>query len=105
MDADPVVFELGDALWKWLKRQRTWDLTYDAGIYSQYAWDTRKNEPYGRGALFTITSEGPLSRTINQPSHPDDFKLIERFHGEVARLGLHYEMGYHWSFHFYPDES
>jgi len=102
IEADPSAFELGSAVWSWLKRQRDWKLTYDASLYSQYRWDSVRAEPYGRGAIFTITSEGPLAHTINQPDHPDDFRLIERFDRMIGDLGISYEMGYSWSFHFHP---
>lgn len=102
LEADPAAFDVGMAVWDWLKRQRDWDLTYDAHIYSRYRWDQLRNEPHGRDAIFTITTEGPLGRTLNYPEQAADYRLIDRFARMVADLGIFYEMGYSWSLHFYP---
>lgn len=102
LESEPEAFQLGMDVWSWLKRQPGRKLTYDAGIYSQYRWDSIRSEPYGREALFTITSEGPLGRTINYAEHPDDVRLVERFERMLAGHGIYYEMGFSWSFHFYP---
>jgi hypothetical protein len=101
LTAEPENYELGNKVWKWLNRE---DLTYDAALYSQRSWDDERREEYGRGALFTITTEGPLNQLLNYPQGKAAYDLIEKFEKYVRRLGIYYEMGYSWSLHFYPDE-
>lgn len=98
LESSPEVYEAAMKVWAWLKRR---GLTYDAAIFSRYRWDTVRNERYGRGALFTITHEGPLNELVNYPSKAQ-MKVLRQFDAMLSGLQLFYEMGYAWSLHFYP---
>ena len=94
--------KLGRKVWDWLEKQPDLNLTYDANLYSQHDWDVQRGERYGRDALFTIASEGPLARMINGEYGREGYQVVERFNEFLERLGIYYEMGYSWSLHFYP---
>jgi len=96
----PHVTDIPNAVWAWLVKK---GVTYDAHLYTPAAWMAR-GEKYGQGALFTITSEGPFAHTINDPQGRADAKFIEDFSAFLAKLGIYYEQGFSWSFHFYPVE-
>jgi hypothetical protein len=102
LTSSPENYDLAMKLWDWLKRKRNWGLTSSAGLYSRCQWDIERNEEFGRDALFTLTTEGPLYDLLNYGEGPESGKMIEKFDAYLDSLGIYYEMGYGWSLHFYP---
>jgi hypothetical protein len=91
----------GAMVWAWLKNRGD-DLTFDAKLWSADEWHKR-GEDYGEGALFTITTEGPLNGIINgHYSGPEVDKTLRDFDKMLKGLGIYYELGNSWSLHFYP---
>ena len=93
----PHIDDIPNAVFAWLKTKK---LSFEAKLYTPEAWRARA-EKYGSDSLFTITSEGPLNRLINYPDSKADVKLINSFEKYLEKLGIYYELGYAWSFHFY----
>lgn len=85
------------AILDWLKRR---GLDHDVNVYTPKQWAAR-GEPYGEGALFTLTAEGAFNHLMNAPESREDDMLIAEFNGLLRRLDLRYEQGFAWSFHFY----
>lgn len=99
----PEVYAMAMDVWTWLKKQRGWSLTSSAGLYSRCQWDEDREEEYGRGALFTITTEGPLYDMINYGLGPAADKVHTRFVEFLeTKYNIYYELGFAWSLHFYP---
>lgn len=88
------------AILDWLKRR---DLDHGVSFYTPEQWAAR-GEPYGDDALFTLAAEGAFNHLMNYPESREDDLLIAEFNGLLRRLGLRYEQGFAWSFHFHRDE-
>lgn len=83
------------------------DLDHDTWVYTQDEW-RKRGEPYGNDAVLSIASEGGLYRLINGGPPRDELGRaawqaeIDTFNAWLERYRLYYEMGFAWSFHFYP---
>ena len=76
-------------------------------LYTQSQWQDR-GEPYGNTAAGgTLITEGDLCAGLNYGFPRDgDWQLMEEFQTFLAGHGYWYELGFHWSLHFYPlDDS
>lgn len=69
----------------------------DMAFYSPAQWQAAK-ETMGMQAVFTLTCEGPLLHTIY--TSRDEAPKAE-FEEIVEKHGFWYELGHHWSRHFY----
>jgi hypothetical protein len=84
-------------VWQWLHDN---ELLGDTFMYSRKAWIDR-GETMGTDALFTITTEGEMYALFNYADSAWAYKKQDEFNELLKRLGLWYEQGYAWSFHFY----
>ena len=78
------------------------ELDHDTALYTAGDWAARR-EPYGEGALFSLTTEGIFNHVINGlVDHPDAVELYQDFGRLLERYGLYWEMGRSWDIHIYP---
>jgi hypothetical protein len=89
-----TVAPLRNALQRYFDRL---DLWHDAAWYTPSEWADR-GEPFGNGAVLSLTFEGPLYSAINGEY---GWSIRDRI-VEIAReRGFWFEQGYAWSVHFY----
>jgi hypothetical protein len=90
-----------DLQWAIVKWALKHHILIDMGFYSHDAWIYR-GETYGKDSEFTITAEGAPLYVLY---YDGDSKALVEFENLVLRYGFRFEMGYHWSFHFYKKEK
>ena len=76
-------------------------------LYTQRQWHDR-GEPYGNSAVggTIVTEGGPLFAAVNYGYPADgDSQLLEKFTHFLATHGYWFELGFHWSLHFYADDA
>jgi len=89
--------QLKKAIKLWLDKN---DLYHETHFYSISEWRERK-EDYHNESEFVIVSEGGLWQVLNYGTVEDAYE----FEDLVTSMGFFYEMGHHWNFGFYKDET
>lgn len=100
--ATPSPDMLAALIYGWLVLHR---MDHDASVYTPEQWQ-RRGEDVGNDAILSLASEGPFSAAMNgyDDPGPEDEDVVELFNGFLAGFGLHYEMGFSWSWHFYTQD-